>query len=145
MAILIGILLALTGGLAELAGLQALRRARRLRRNGEPAWAMAMSPAAAPGEQPGGSPHRILLQYQPADGGVLELSLPAPARKAAALSPGQQVLVWYDPENPRDVLVYGRDGRLADSVFVAAGTLVMLAGAAVHPFIRRPPLEHGCH
>jgi hypothetical protein len=67
---------------------------------------------------------------------VLELSFPAPARKAAALSRGQQVLVWYDPEDPRDVLVYGREGSLADRAFVAAGTLFILAGAAIATFIR---------
>lgn len=70
------------------------------------------------------------------DGRVLELSLPASARKAAALNPGQRVLVWYDPEDPQDVLVYGRDGHLADRTFVAAGTLFMLAGAAIATFIR---------
>jgi hypothetical protein len=76
MSILIGILLALPGGLAVLAGLSALRRACRLRRDGETAWAMALSPAAAPGEQPGGSPHRTLLQYQLADGGCWSSASP---------------------------------------------------------------------
>jgi hypothetical protein len=38
------------------------------------------------------------------------------------------VLVWYDPEDPDDVLVYGRWGRAIDRTFVAAGTVFVLIG-----------------
>jgi hypothetical protein len=136
MSILVGILIALPGGLAVLAGLSARRRARRLRREGEPAWAMAISRPALPDEQPGRSPDRTLIQYQLADGRVLELVSPAPVRKTAVLSPGQKVLVWYDPEDPQDVLVHGREGHLADRAFVAAGILFMLLGIAIATFVR---------
>jgi hypothetical protein len=131
MSVLVGLFLALPGGLAALAGLSGLRRARRLRRAGVPAWAMAVSPPASAGEEPGGPPHRTLIQYQLADGRLLEQISSAPIGKAGALSPGQKVLVWYDPQDPREILVYGRAGRGADRAFVAVGALFMLAGLAI--------------
>ena len=56
------------------------------------------------------------------------------AGRKAALEPGQRVLVWYDPEDPGDVLVYGRWGRGIDRAFVAAGTLFVLIGAWIALF-----------
>ena len=41
---------------------------------------------------------------------------------------GQKVLVWYDAEDPGDILVYGRWGRAADWAFVAAGAVAVLGG-----------------
>jgi hypothetical protein len=131
MSVLVGLFLALPGGLAALAGLSGRRRARHLRRTGVPAWAMAVSPPASAGEEPGGPPHRTLIQYELADGRVLEQISSAPIGKAGALTPGQKVLVWYDPQDPREILVYGRDGRGTDLAFVAVGALFMLAGLAI--------------
>lgn len=51
-----------------------------------------------------------------------------------SLQPGQKVLVWYDPNDPDDVLVYGRWGRAADRAFVTAGALFVLIGVAVATF-----------
>jgi hypothetical protein len=62
-----------------------------------------------------------MIQYALTDGQVVERLSPVPASKAAALRPGQRVLVWYDPADPHDVLVDGREGRLADRPFVADG------------------------
>ena len=50
------------------------------------------------------------------------------------MQPGQKVLVWYDPNDPDDVLVYGRWGRAADRAFVTAGMLFVLIAAAVATF-----------
>jgi hypothetical protein len=127
MAIVIGVWFGLAGGVAVLAGLSAMGRARRLRRSGLSAWATAV-PAPPSASQPA---RRTMLQYALADGQVMERLSPQPARRAASLQPGQRVLVWYDAADPDDVLVYGRDGRLADRAFVAAGLLVILAGAAI--------------
>jgi hypothetical protein len=68
-----------------------------------------------------------LLQYTLADGRVMERAAPA-ARKSAALEPGQRVLIWYDPEDPDDVLVYGHWGRASDRALLAAGAICVLAG-----------------
>jgi len=131
MPILIGVMLALPGGLAVLAGLSGMHRARRLRRGGSSAWAVALPEPVPARLRPDGSPDRMLLQYTLADGRVMEQIAPRPARKSASLHPGQKVLIWYDPEDPRDVLVYGREGRTADLAFVAVGMLFILLGLGV--------------
>jgi hypothetical protein len=127
MAIAIGVWFALAGGVAALVGLAGMGRARRLRRSGLSAWATAV-PAPPWSGQPA---RRTMIQYALADGQVMERLSPQPARRAAALQPGQRVLVWYDAADPDDVLVCGRDGRRADRAFMAAGLLLILAGAAI--------------
>jgi len=135
MSVLIGIWFALVGGLAVLAGLSGMRHRRRLRRDGLPTWAVSVSPPVAAGDQPRGSPRRTLIQYTLTDGRVVGRIFPEPARKAASLRPGQKVLVWYDPEDPQDVLVYGREGRFADRAFLAVGVLFMIVGARTAAFL----------
>ncbi len=135
MPIAIGVWFALAGAIAALAGLSGMRRSRRLRRDGLSAWAVAVSPAVPAADPSDGSPRRTLIQYSIPDGRVVERISPRPARKAASLRPGQQVLVWYDPEDPEDVLVYGREGRAADRVFVAVGVLFVLIGTGIAGFI----------
>jgi len=134
MSVVLGVWFAFAGGVAVLAGLSGMHRSRRLRRTGVSAWAMAVPSPASAGGQPGESPPRTLIQYALADGQVVERISPPSARKAAALTPGQKVLVWYDPKDPQDALVYGREGRLADRAFVAVGALVMLIGMGFAAF-----------
>jgi hypothetical protein len=122
-----GVCLALAGGLAALAGLTAMSRGRRLRRRGSPVWAVVLPRPVSADEGPG----RTVLQYPLADGRVVEQVSPGSARRARMLRPGQKVLVWYDPEDPQDVLVYGREGRAADLAFVIAGTLFIVLGAGM--------------
>jgi hypothetical protein len=124
MAIALGILLMAVGGIAALAGFTAARRAERLRSYGQTAWAMVVSAPAEDsgdfGERPA---RRVLLQYRLPDGAVME-------RPASRLAPGGTVLVWYDPADPGDILVLGRDGRL-NAAFLAVGILFILLGAAI--------------
>jgi Protein of unknown function (DUF3592)/Mu transposase, C-terminal len=135
MSILIGIWFALVGGLAVLAGLSGMRHGRRLRRDGLSTWAIAVPPPVLASDRPGGSPRRTLIRYTLTDGRVVERISPEPARRAASLRPGQKVLVWYDPEDPQDVLVYGREGRFADRAFLAVGVLFMIVGTGTAAFI----------
>jgi hypothetical protein len=128
MPVLIGALFALPGALAVLAGLSGRHRARRLRRGGSSAWALALPMPLPAGQRPEEPPDRLLLQYTLADGRVLEQLAPRRAGKSAPLHPGEKVLIWYDPEDPREVLVYGREGRASDRVFVIAGALFILLG-----------------
>jgi hypothetical protein len=131
MLIVIGVWFALAGGVAALAGLTGMRRARRLRRGGSPVWAVALPRPVSMDEGAGGSPGRTMIQYTLADGQVVERVFPGPTTKAAMLRPGQRVLVWYDPDDPYEVVVYGREGRAADLAFVIAGALFIALGAGI--------------
>lgn len=121
MPVVIGAWFALVGALAALAGLTARQRARQLRKDGVPVWAMAV---------PGRDPGPVHLRYSLPDGRVLESRCPAAFRKPS-LYPGEKILAWYDPQDPREVIVYGRDGQVSDRVFMVAGALLMLAGAGI--------------
>ncbi len=134
MTIVAGAWFALVGAIAAVAGLAGMRQSRRLRRDGVSVWAVAVPPSIPADEQPDWPPHRTMIQYALADGQVMERISPRPARKAAVLRPGQRVLVWYDPADPQDVLVYGREGRIANRLFLAAGLLLLLIGAAIALF-----------
>ncbi len=124
--IIFGVWLVLAGALALLAGLSGKARVRRLRRHGLTTWGITVTPPVAEEPQPAGT-HRTLVQYRLADGQVLERIVPA-GFKAARLEAGQKVLVWYDPEDPGDILVYGRWGRAGDWIFIGTGALLVLTG-----------------
>jgi Protein of unknown function (DUF3592)/Mu transposase, C-terminal len=131
MLTVIGVWFALAGGLALLAGLSARRRSRRLRTGGSAVWALTI-PGPSPDGPPGGSsPPRLLLQYTLADGQVMEHIVPGRARKAGRLRPGEKVLLWYDPHDPDDILVYGHEGRAADVAFIVTGLVLILTGGAM--------------
>lgn len=129
MPIAIGVWMALAGGLTALAGVTGLRRIRRLRAAGLKAWA-AVTPRRSPDEHP----RSMSLEYELTDGRVIERVSSLPVRKAAALHQGQKVLIWYDPADPEDILVYGRKEGLLESAFVVTGLLFVLVGAGLAAF-----------
>jgi hypothetical protein len=131
MLVLVGAWFALAGGISALAGLCARQQTRRLRRTGLSAWATAVAAPASGDDQPDGPVHRTLIRYTLTDGRVVEQASPRPARKSASLHPGQKVLVWYNPQDPLDVVVYGQEGRLADRAFVVVGVVFVLLGVAI--------------
>lgn len=98
MLVVTGAWLCLVGLLATVAGLADALRARRLCRGGVTAWAVAVPSSGGQDEPPrsrgGGSDRgrRMLVQFALADGRIIEQLCPEP-RKAAALRPGQKVLV----------------------------------------------------
>jgi Protein of unknown function (DUF3592) len=131
MLILFGVWVAVAGGVAVLAGLAGLRRVRRLRRDGVTTWALTVPEPLPAGQPHADPPRRMMLQYTLADGRVIERIAPAPAGRSGPPRPGDKVLIWYDPADPDDVLVYGRWGRSADRAFLATGLLLILLGAAL--------------
>jgi Protein of unknown function (DUF3592) len=129
MSIEIGVVLGIAGCLAVLAGLASMRRSRRLASRGVAVLAMALRIPESAGE--GDPQDRIVLQYALDDGRIVERVTPSSRRRGERLEPGRRVLIWYDPADPGDVLVFGRDGRRADWAFVAGGLLLIIAGALV--------------
>ena len=130
MLILFGIWVAVAGGVAALAGLSGLHRVRRLRRDGLTAWALAV-PEPVPAGQPADDPaRRVMLQYRLADGRVVERPGPVPNSRSGP-HPGDKVLIWYDPDDPDEVLVYGRWGRVSNWVFLTVGLLLILFGTVL--------------
>ena len=143
----------LAGMLALLAGLAGIRRTRRLRRSGVKDWAMVVSSPDDYGSNSYGSNSygsnsygsnsygsnsersgsRTMLQFSLADGRVVEQVCPRSGR-AGRLTLGQKVLVWYDPADPGDVLVFGQHAGRADWIFVSVGLALILAGAGVAAF-----------
>jgi Mu transposase, C-terminal len=59
-----------------------------------------------------------------------------PVKRSADLSLGQRVLVWYDPTDPSDILVYDFDGCWSDRAFLATGALLVIGGAVLAAFGR---------
>jgi uncharacterized protein DUF3592 len=121
--VVFGLCVALAGGLAALAGVTARRRAQRLRTSGLTAWAMVVPNPSADPDDPGRR-RRVLIQYRLPDGSLIE-------RAASRLTPGQRVLVWYDPADPADALVFGQEGHYADAAFAVVGIAFILLGVAI--------------
>lgn len=128
MAIVIGVWITLAGVPSALVGLVGLRRARRLRRDGVKVWATVVPRPVSDASR------RAALQYKLTDGRVLEKFAPGAFRKRRVLSPGTSVLVWYDPADPLDILVYGHEGRASNLTFAIAGAVLMLAGVGIAAF-----------
>ena len=125
MSVAVGLWMALTGVPAVLVGMFARRRTRQLRRDGVRVWAVAMHRPRDAGGQ------LVTLQYKLTDGRVVEESAPSRARRRAPLLPGNKVLIWYDPGDPTEILVYGREGRASDMAFMVVGAILALAGTVI--------------
>jgi Protein of unknown function (DUF3592)/Mu transposase, C-terminal len=131
MFVIFGVWLALAGGVAALAGLAGAHRRRRLRGSGLTAWATIVrtpSEAGEPGERQGS------VQFELEGGRIIERPCALSARRCDELAAGRKVLVWYDADDPDDVLVFNRDGRWSDRAFVAVGALLIVAGATLAAF-----------
>ena len=132
--VVVGVWFAIAGAVAALAGLYGIRRSWRLRHDGVRTWGMAVRPPVPADREPDVSGGQLLIQYTLADGRVMERLTPRPARKHAAPQVGQPVAVWYNAEDPDEILVYGRETRLADVTLVAAGVVFILIGAGLAAF-----------
>jgi hypothetical protein len=133
--VVFGVWLAVAGAIAVVAGLAGARRRRRLQDSGLTAWAMVLPTPSDAGEQEPWAA-QVNVQFALEDGRVIERAHGRPVRRSAALKPGERVLVWYDPEDPADVLIYGRDGRWSDRTFLAAGALFVVIGVALTGLLR---------
>ncbi|GAA2242562.1 MULTISPECIES: DUF3592 domain-containing protein [Kitasatospora] len=119
----------LGGLLALLAGRAGLREIRRLRRVGLPARALVRYRALS-AEDLLGSP-RPLLQFTTADGEVVEVFSPVPSSRSRCLTDGSRVWITYDPADPAQVLLDGRERRWLEYVFLTSGAAVTLAALSL--------------
>lgn len=131
MATVLGVWLALAGAVAALVGLAGMRRIRRLRQHGVKTWATAARRSRGEAARADGEPEPVVLEYTLPNGQVLENFA---ARHTASLAPGQRVLIWYDPADPLDVLVYGRRAWTLDVAFAAAGTALVICAVVIGVF-----------
>jgi hypothetical protein len=116
-----------SGTVALLTGLVGLRRTRRLRRVGVDVWALVKR--AGPGG--GDDDRRPVLQYTTEDGRVMEVGSPVPASKRHPLAVGSQVLVRYDPEDPRELVLYGHERAAWEYATAGVGAVFILLGAGL--------------
>jgi len=130
MLVITGLVLAAAGALAAAAGLADMRRVSQLRRRGVKAWATVVGrPAAVPFRDEDGGPPPVALRFSLADGRIVEHVLPHSA-KSQTHEQGR-VLIWYDPGNPADVLVYGHPGRRGNAFFLALGCVTLVGGLVI--------------
>ncbi|MFJ4184513.1 DUF3592 domain-containing protein [Kitasatospora sp. NPDC089509] len=115
---------ALGGVVAYLAGVVGLRDLRRMRRVGVPVQALVRARVPAPEDR--ALPPRPLLQFETEDGRVVEVFSPVPSTTRHPLPDGGYVPVRYDPADPRQVVVEGRERRLLEYAFAALGLLMLL-------------------
>ncbi|MFJ2187080.1 DUF3592 domain-containing protein [Kitasatospora sp. NPDC087861] len=125
---------ALGGVVAYLAGVVGLRELRRLRRVGVPALALVRARVPTPEDR--ALPPRPLLQFETADGRVVEVFSPVPSTPRHPLPDGGHVPVRYDPADPRQVLVDGRERRPLEYAFVALGLLMVLTSITLALAVR---------
>jgi hypothetical protein len=116
-----------SGAVALLTGLAGLRRIRRLRRAGLDVWALVKRTGAVGGED---NP-RPVLQYTTEDGRVMEVGSPVPASKRQPFAEGSHVLVRYDPEDPRELVLYGHERAAWEYATAGVGAVFLLLGAGL--------------
>ncbi|MFB8038599.1 DUF3592 domain-containing protein [Streptomyces sp. NPDC056004] len=127
-AVLAGIT-ALGGMLAVLAGAYGLHQARRVRETGVRVQALVKRRPGAAHEE--SAPPQPLLQFVTEDDRVMEVVSPVPATRRHPLNHGDNVLVSYDPADPRNVVVHGWDRSGLERAFIAGGALVVLLSVAL--------------
>ncbi|MFI6337577.1 DUF3592 domain-containing protein [Streptomyces sp. NPDC050535] len=111
---------ALGGLVALLAGAYGLRQTRRISAAGHVTQALVKPP------QPGLD--RPSLQFETADGRVVEAGSPVPRSRRRPLPEGEYILLAYDADDPRQTVLLGNERSGADWVFVAAGGALILLG-----------------
>ncbi|MGW1705276.1 hypothetical protein ACWCP8_06930 [Streptomyces sp. NPDC002206] len=112
------------GMFAVLVGAYGLRQARRVSETGVRVQALVKRhPGEARGES---APLRSLLQFVTEDDRVMEVVCPVPSTRRQPFSDGDYVHVSYDPADPRNVVVHGRERLGPDRAFIAGGALVVL-------------------
>ncbi|MDH6580555.1 DUF3592 domain-containing protein [Kitasatospora sp. MAP5-34] len=126
----------LGGAVAYLAGAAGLRESRRLRSLGVPVQALVRYRAPDPGDRTAAA--RPLLQFVTANGRVMEVFSPVPSTRAHTLVDGRRIPLRYDPADPRQVQVPGRERLGLEYAFLALGVAAALVALVVAVLALRP-------
>lgn len=113
---------AIAGVVALLAGATSLRQTRRIEHHGVRTEALVKRNPAAGDDEPW--PPHPLLQFGTEDGRIWEIVSPSPSTRRRPLHEGEQVLIAYDPADPRSVVIHERQRRFLDYAFIAAGAVI---------------------
>ncbi|MFH8837178.1 DUF3592 domain-containing protein [Streptomyces sp. NPDC017868] len=122
-------MLGLGGTFAHLVGAMGLSRIHRLRRDGVTVPALVRYRTAA--EEDAAHPRRPLLQFATLDGRVIEVVSPVPPSRTHALVDGSEVSITYDPADPSQILVDGRERRGLEYAFMGCGAALALSALAL--------------
>ncbi|MFI0155805.1 DUF3592 domain-containing protein [Streptomyces lydicus] len=123
MVVLAGIA-AFGGLLAILAGAYGLRQTRHMRQAGVRVEALVKRPPENVSDEPAAP--RPLLQFVTDDDRVSEVVCPVAPTRRRPLNDGDHVLVLYDPDEPRTVILPDLERPGLDRLFITGGVLVML-------------------
>jgi len=118
--VVLAVLTALGGLVALLAGAYGLRQTRHISGAGRAAEALVKPP------QPGSE--RPLLQFETADGRVVEVVSPVPRTRRRPLTEGAHVRLLYDVDDPRETVLLGSERTAADRAFVVVGGALIVLG-----------------
>lgn len=121
--IVLAALTALGGLVAVLAGAYGLHRTCRATDAGQTVDALVKPP------RPGSD--RPLVQFETAEGRVVEVVSPVPRTRRRPLLVGSEIRIAYDADDPREIVLPVGESVRVDRGFVVAGAALVVLGAVL--------------
>ncbi|GGS80981.1 MULTISPECIES: DUF3592 domain-containing protein [Streptomyces] len=116
-------------------GLGLRRRTRRLRQQGAKARGTVVRFHTRRDVDSHSTMYSPVVQWVTGDGRTVEAVSPIARNTVGDLRAGAAVTVFYDPDNPKRMLVDGHDGAALAVVFCVVGTVGLAAGLLVVGFL----------
>ncbi|GAA3844448.1 hypothetical protein GCM10022403_090430 [Streptomyces coacervatus] len=107
------------------------RRSRRLRQEGAQTRATVVGLKTHRDFDSNRTMYRPVVQWVTADGRTVEAESSVARNTVGDLRPGAAVTVFYDPDNPKRMLIDGHDGGVLVVVFCIVGSVCLAAGLLV--------------
>ncbi|MFF5537209.1 DUF3592 domain-containing protein [Streptomyces cinerochromogenes] len=112
-------------------GLTLRRRTRRLRQQGAKARGTVVRFHTRRDVDGNGTMYSPVVQWVAGDGRTVEAVSPVARNTVGDLRAGAAVTVFYDPDNPKRMLIDGHDGAALVVVFCILGAVLLAAGVLV--------------
>ncbi|KUM91703.1 hypothetical protein AQI88_35360 [Streptomyces cellostaticus] len=116
-------------------GLIIRRRTRRLRQEGAKARGTVVRLMTRRDMDTNSTMYSPVVQWVTGDGRTVETASPIASSTVGDLRPGAAVTVFYDPDNPKRMLIDGYHGGALVVVFCAVGAVALVAGLLVVWFL----------